>query len=367
MTLRSKIFFSQALFLLAPLVAALGAAGFLVTAQQHQSLEQQAVAASTAVRNSMAVAADAARTGALRSMVRNNLVIIQSLYQKSLTGSLSLYEARWLALETFTNRTANTYGTLFCIDSRGLILAHPDTSLVRTPLAPTLFARLRRHPQAVFQLPKRHAFPPVCQKRIRPLGWTIVASIPSRNGQILPMEHLSSHCHHFRSSRSTPLCWMPPDIRPTCRPAFRARGKPLLDQLPATRPAIQRLPGLDPVPDNPLDGAPCFSSRSPTQPDRGRGGADLVLGRPWTRLLHSAAGLLPAPWRSLAWFLSGPPSRRPLQRLATASPDWSKAWIPGNAQGRFRGISRIIACCNQMMSALHEQRQKLSRSRKPIA
>jgi diguanylate cyclase (GGDEF)-like protein/PAS domain S-box-containing protein len=371
MTLRSKIFFSQALFLLAPLVAALGAAGFLVTAQQHQSLEQQAVAASTAVRNSMAVAADAARTGALRSMVRNNLVIIQSLYQKSLTGSLSLDEARWLALETFTNRAANTYGTLFCIDSRGLILAHPDTSLVRTPLAPILLARLREaSPEAVFQVAEEARLPALFAKsEFAPWGWTIVASIPSREwARILPVEQLVQDIATASGSESIHPFVL--DASGTFRPDLpvpglsSGEGKPLLDQL--ARQLVQQYSGSlvwDPVPDNPLGRRTLFFQPI-TELNLIAGVAvpTSVLGRPWTRLLQFC-GLVLLPGTlailGLGFFLAHRLGR-PLQRLATGITGLEQSLDPlETRKGDSEEYARIIACCNQMMSALHEQRQKL--------
>jgi diguanylate cyclase (GGDEF)-like protein/PAS domain S-box-containing protein len=358
--------------LLVPLLAALGLTGFLTAQEQSKALQQQAIAAAATVRQSIRTAADAAWNGTLRSMVRNNLVIIQSLYQKSRAGSLSLDEARWLALETFTSRPAESSGILFCIDSHGRILAHPDTTLVSTSLAAPLATRLREAPNgSSFQIADTKSTPTLFAKtEFSPWGWTIVASTPAQPWtHILPREQLSQVVHTLSPTEMIrPFVLDSSGVFLPNMPSLgfsTEQGAPLRDRL--SREVARQQNGVltwDPTPGNPEGQHTLFF-----QPIRelnliaGVVLSTSVLSRPWVEFsqffgMVLLPGVLAA--LGLSAFLAHRLSR-PLQRLATILSGTDQLPECGEDQQTApEECARIFACCSQMKSALQNQQQMLT-------
>jgi diguanylate cyclase (GGDEF)-like protein/PAS domain S-box-containing protein len=144
MTTVSKSFFSYTLFLLIPLFALLTMGGHLAGNLLTDRLEQEAKDSAALVRHLVEAATEASFNQMLRSVAENNLEFLTSLHRQHLAGSLTLEEAKRLALETLATQTVGRGGYLFSFNSQGVIQGHPDKALVNTVVNRGLLERLQQ-------------------------------------------------------------------------------------------------------------------------------------------------------------------------------------------------------------------------------
>jgi hypothetical protein len=180
MTTRSRIFLTYTLFLLIPLLLTLGTGGYLFADRQAEALQQQAQALADAVGQQALTASKTALEHNLRTLADNNQQLFAALYEKYRAGSLSQDEAQWLALEGLVAQRIAPKGILFCIDSQGLILAHPNKALAHTHLDVDLLSRLRTNAPGTITTFQQGAQPATLYTKVDfpPWNLTIVASFP---------------------------------------------------------------------------------------------------------------------------------------------------------------------------------------------
>ena len=139
-----KTFLSYTLFLLVPLFAVLAAGGHIAANNVADRLEQEARDNAASVQHMVKAATKASFTQMLRSVADNNLELLASLHQKQQSGTLTLDEAQWLALETLGAQTVGSSGYLFAFNGQGVIQGHPDKALVNTLVNHNLLERLQQ-------------------------------------------------------------------------------------------------------------------------------------------------------------------------------------------------------------------------------
>lgn len=71
----------------------------------------------------------------LRAVAEKNKEIAQHFYWQALAGTLSMAEAQRLTREVMLSQTIGKTGYIYCIDSHGVILIHPENALIKVDLS----------------------------------------------------------------------------------------------------------------------------------------------------------------------------------------------------------------------------------------
>ncbi|MDD2462703.1 MAG: EAL domain-containing protein [Desulfobulbus sp.] len=371
MTIRTKIFSSYTLFLLLPLLAALGVGGYVGACKERQALEQQAIASVAALQQNTRTAADAAMTQALRTSAENSRLILQSLYQKSRSGSLSPDKAQWLAQEALIAQLSDAANSLLCIDKQGLILVHPNKVLLRTHLDSELLLRLRSasnggiiHPLIEGQQPAVYS-----KAEFPPWGWTIVAFWSTEKfPRLLQLDQLSQTMASFICGSlscqpfvvdSEAAFWPPP---PTGVPGglpqerWTALGRELIGQQQGSM-------NWNPNPNDPLGKRSLFFAPTPElHLVSGVAIPTSELTRPMTRF-YQLCGLILFPGALLLLGLSYLLARRisrPLQDLVTLLEQPEQHHFDQECRTlASEECMRIVTSCRQMLNSLNNQQRML--------
>ena len=370
MTIRTKIFSSYTLFLLFPLLAALGVGSYIGAREQQQMLEQQVRASVAALQQSTESAVHVAQTQSLRTAANNSLLIIESLYQKSLSSSLSPNEAQWLAQEALIAQQPGPH-RLLSIDDQGMILVHPNKPLVRTNLDRELLLQLRASSNGdIIHFVADGKSPTVyCKQEFLPWKWTIVAFCPSEElPQLVPFDQLSRSLPGLMPGSLT-IKPFAVDRAGTFRPALfaaAAQGKSqqiLLEAL--ARDMLKQQQGtLSWNPNDPLGERRLFYAPIPSlQLVVGVAVPTTELARPMTRfyqicvmVLLPGALLLAGLCHLLAQRIS-----RPLQNLATLLEEGQQElFSEKDSDLAFTESLRIVASCRRMLAALNNQQRMLA-------
>ncbi len=77
----------------------------------------------------------------LRAVAEKNLDILSGLYQKALSGSITMEDARARAADVILSQTIGSSGYLYCLDSKGDVTVHPSAGLIGTNVAGHAFIR----------------------------------------------------------------------------------------------------------------------------------------------------------------------------------------------------------------------------------
>jgi diguanylate cyclase (GGDEF)-like protein/PAS domain S-box-containing protein len=366
MTIRSRIFFTYTLFLLAPLFAVMGIAGYLAATALQQGLEREATADAVAVRQAAATAVKVALVQTLRTIADRNLAMLQSLRHKSQSGALTLDEAQWLALDAMTAQSGERQGQLFCIDKQGLILSHPNKALVNTHLTGellTLLQQLKSGNHVEFPVPDRQ--PTVLYRADFPAwDWTLaIACAQPEQRSMLPASALAKAISelHFSGNRQAFLLDQAGAFWP--RPAW------------ADIAGHSDLTGLAAVLLRDKNGRILWPPHAPPAEEQTiffhhLAAADMIVGlttpssaltEPVERLRRHALLLLPLALSALGLaFLLAHRLTVPLRRL-TADLAATNEQRPGplRAPADNAELAAIAAHCNRLLTAFQELRQRL--------
>ena len=68
-------------------------------------------------------------------MAEKNREIAQHFYSKAVAGAMSMDEAKRRTRDVMLSQTIGKTGYIYCIDSHGVILIHPENALVRVDLS----------------------------------------------------------------------------------------------------------------------------------------------------------------------------------------------------------------------------------------
>ncbi|MBM9613437.1 EAL domain-containing protein [Desulfobulbus rhabdoformis] len=370
MTIRTRIFTSYTLFLLIPLLAAVGFGGYLSARQARQALEQQAYIAVDSIIQSTRSAANASLAQTLHTSAASSLRVITSLYEKSRSGALSLDEAQWLARESLNAQQNGTTSKLLLIDNQGKILVHPDANRLQSKLNNELQLRLRGaksgtliHVLVEGQEPTVYSI-----STFSPWQWSIIAYSPTKAlKHAVPFDELSRTLSHLSagSLSALPVVVSPQGDMALAVP-LTAESTSSAQQLSALGRQItmQQKGTLRWNPNDPLGERILFFSPI-TELNLVAGVAipSSQFNGPMSRFIQRGSlTLLPLGLLALAIsYLLAQRMSRPLQNLADLleRPDQELSTEGGQNQGS-EECGRIISSCSQMLSALNNQQLMLA-------
>nr|WP_320011606.1 EAL domain-containing protein [uncultured Desulfobulbus sp.] len=370
MTIRTRIFSSYTLFLLIPLLAAVGFGGYLNAKQARQALEQQARIAVDSVIQSTLSAANASLAQTLRTSTTTSLRIITSLYEKSRSGALSLDEAQWLAKESLNAQQHGAVSQLLLLDNQGKILVHPDTTRLQSHLNSELHLRLRgaKNNALIHTFAEGQAPSVYCTSLFSPWQWSIIAFCPTKTLEhTVPFDELSRTLAHLSagSLSAQPFIVTPQGQLPLTLPLtpkstssaqqLSALGRQIAKQQKGTLhwnpgdPLGERILFLSPITElNLIAGVAIPSSQ---------------FDMPMSRFIQQGSlTLLPLGLLALAIsYLLAQRMSHPLQHLADLleRPE-QELFNKGNQHHGSEECGRILNSCRQMLSALNNQQLMLA-------
>nr|WP_321466470.1 EAL domain-containing protein [uncultured Desulfobulbus sp.] len=371
MTTQAKIFSSYTLFLLFPLLAALGGGAYVAARQERQYLDQQVLATVASIQKDTRSAANASLVQSLRTTAEDSRLIVESLYQKSQTGALSLDEAQWLAQESLIAQQAAPNNHLLCVDAQGRILVHPNKALLHTHLDNDLLLRLRAAGSGdiIHAMAEGHGPTLYSTTAFAPWNWLIVSfGTTEELPNLVPLDQLAQT---MSSSLTGDLSCQPfvvdasgtfrPQISATAsqNPSARERMLALGRQLVKQQQGSLRWTPMDAPEERRL----FFASMPELRLIAGIAVPVGELAQPMTRF-YRFCGLVLLPcallFVGLSYLLAQRMSR-PLHNLAALLEQPEMPLFQGECHGlASEECGRIVHSCREMLSALHSQQRMLA-------
>lgn len=98
----------------------------------EKNIESELQNTTTAVYNLVQTSATVSIKNYLRGVAEKNVEIIDALYQKSKQGLMTDAEAREKAVDVLLSQTIGESGYIYCLDSNGVVVVHPQQALLGT-------------------------------------------------------------------------------------------------------------------------------------------------------------------------------------------------------------------------------------------
>jgi len=99
------------------------------------NIESELTNTTQTILNMVRTAADVSIKNHLRAVAEKNKEIAQHFYRQAQEGALSMEAAKSRTREVMLSQTIGTTGYIYCIDSHGVILIHPEPALVNADLS----------------------------------------------------------------------------------------------------------------------------------------------------------------------------------------------------------------------------------------
>ncbi|NPA24915.1 MAG: HAMP domain-containing protein [Deltaproteobacteria bacterium] len=93
------------------------------------SIERELQNSTAAILNMVRTTASASIKNYLRAVAEKNLEIVKSIHARQLAGEIGESEAQKEALKLFSSQTIGKTGYIYCINSAGIAVAHPNPSV----------------------------------------------------------------------------------------------------------------------------------------------------------------------------------------------------------------------------------------------
>jgi len=93
------------------------------------SIEQELQNSTATILNLVRTSASVSIKNYLRSVAEKNLEIVKYIYAKQLSGQLSESKAKEQAIQIFASQTIGKTGYIYCIDSVGIAVVHPNPAV----------------------------------------------------------------------------------------------------------------------------------------------------------------------------------------------------------------------------------------------
>ncbi|MFH0781895.1 MAG: cache domain-containing protein [Pseudomonadota bacterium] len=107
----------------------------------QNNIESELQNTTTAVYNLVQASATVSIKNYLRGVAEKNVEIIDALYQKSRQGLQTDAEAREKAAEVLLSQTIGESGYIYCLDSNGMVVVHPQRALLGTNVSEFSFVK----------------------------------------------------------------------------------------------------------------------------------------------------------------------------------------------------------------------------------
>ncbi|MBN2333641.1 MAG: cache domain-containing protein [Deltaproteobacteria bacterium] len=129
LNIRAKLFGGYSAILVISILLCSFVIYSLMRTTVETNIERELQNSTAAILNMVQTTASVSIKNYLRSVAEKNLDIVQHFYAKQLSGELSENEAKNQALQIFYSQTIGKTGYLYCINSGGVAVAHPNKSV----------------------------------------------------------------------------------------------------------------------------------------------------------------------------------------------------------------------------------------------
>jgi PAS domain S-box-containing protein len=140
-TLRNRIFFSFLAALLPVVVFCIAAIEIYLVPAISANARQELHNATLMLKNAVQTAADVAVRNHLKAIAEKNAEIVSHLLNRVAAGEMSLEQAKMRAREILLAQRIGSSGYIYCIDSRGVAVVHPNPGVENTDNTRFAFVR----------------------------------------------------------------------------------------------------------------------------------------------------------------------------------------------------------------------------------
>ncbi|WP_319523311.1 cache domain-containing protein [uncultured Desulfosarcina sp.] len=137
--IRYKLLISYSLVLLLSLTIGSGIIFFFVKQAIQTNIESELTNITQTILNMVRTSASVSIKNHLRAVAEKNREIALHFYNKALAGEISMEAAQQQTREVMLSQTIGKTGYIYCIDSQGIILIHPEKALIRVDLSEHAF------------------------------------------------------------------------------------------------------------------------------------------------------------------------------------------------------------------------------------
>ena len=137
--IRYKLLISYSLVLLLSLTIGSGIIFFFVKQAIQTNIESELTNITQTILNMVRTSASVSIKNHLRAVAEKNREIALHFYNKALAGEISMAAAQQQTREVMLSQTIGKTGYIYCIDSQGIILIHPEKALIRVDLSEHAF------------------------------------------------------------------------------------------------------------------------------------------------------------------------------------------------------------------------------------
>lgn len=181
--IRHKLLFYYTLLYAISLTVGFATVYVIIRDSLQKNIESELQNTTTAVYNLVQTAATVSIKNYLRGVAEKNVEIIGDLYRKSRQGQFTEAEARAKAVAVLLSQTIGESGYIYCLDSRGIVVVHPQQALIGTdvsdyPFVKDVLARKLGYLEYDWQNPDETAARPKALYMIHfePWDWIIAVS-----------------------------------------------------------------------------------------------------------------------------------------------------------------------------------------------
>ncbi len=130
LNIRAKLFGGYSAILVLSILLCSFVIYSLMRTTVETNIERELQNSTAAILNMVRTTASVSIKNYLRSVAEKNLEIVEDIYARQLSGQITESEAKAQALQIFYSQTIGKTGYLFCVNSVGVAVVHPNASVV---------------------------------------------------------------------------------------------------------------------------------------------------------------------------------------------------------------------------------------------
>ena len=139
--IRHKLLFYYTLLYALSLTVGFATVYVIIRDSLQNNIESELQNTSTAIYNLVQTSANVSIKNYLRGAAEKNVEIIDAFYQESRQGLLTDKEAREKAAAVLLSQTIGESGYIYCLDSKGIVVVHPQHALIGTDVSDFPFVK----------------------------------------------------------------------------------------------------------------------------------------------------------------------------------------------------------------------------------
>ncbi len=139
--IRHKLLFYYTLLFALSLSVGFAAVYFIIHDSLQKNIESELQNTTTAIYNLVQTSATVSIKNYLRGAAEKNLEIIEGFYQESQQDKLTDEEARQQAVVVLLSQTIGQSGYIYCLNSSGIVVVHPEPSLIGSDVSNFSFVK----------------------------------------------------------------------------------------------------------------------------------------------------------------------------------------------------------------------------------